>query len=352
MTYVAHATNGILAIKERNYMKTSRKRILGGAFLLLLLVGSVWIVKFRGTSVLRTSEGAIFGTYYHIKYEAPQALDEQIAQALHKVDASMSVFNKQSTISAINAGTAARTDALLYDVLHRALAISQSTGGAFDVTVMPLVNAWGFGFKQGTFPTPSQIDSIRQFVGYQRIQLTPDSLLKKSDPRIMIDCGAIAKGYGVDRVARTLREHGVRNYMVEIGGEVVVKGRNPEGKPWQIGVCKPIANADTEKGDLQTVLSLQDCAVATSGNYRNFYVKNGRKYAHTIDPRTGQPVQHSLLSATVMAPDCATADAYATAFMVMGVEEAQKVLDAHKELHAYFIYEDAKGKLQVFRKGM
>lgn len=332
-------------------MKTYKK-ILGGAFLLLLIIGSVWIVKFRGTSTLRTAEGPIFGTTYHIKYESPQPLDSCILQALHEVDASMSVFNKQSTLSAINAGTSSRTDALLYDVLSRAFKVSEATHGAFDVTVMPLVNAWGFGFKKGTFPTDAQIDSLRSLVGYRNIRLTADSLLVKADKRTMVDCGAIAKGYGVDRVARALREHGVRNFMVEIGGEVVVKGRNPEGKPWQIGVSKPVAEGENGAEELQTVLSLNDCAVATSGNYRNFYVKDGRKYAHTIDPRTGRPVQHSLLSATVMAPDCTTADAYATAFMVMGIEEAKKVLDAHKELHVYFIYEDAKGQMQVFRKGM
>ena len=330
----------------------SKKKILGGAFLLLLIIGSVWIVKFRGTSTLRTAEGPIFGTTYHIKYESPQPLDSCILQALHEVDASMSVFNKQSTLSAINAGTSSRTDALLYDVVSRATKVSEATHGAFDVTVMPLVNAWGFGFKKGTFPTDAQIDSLRSLVGYRNIRLTADSLLVKSDKRIMVDCGAIAKGYGVDRVARALRNHGVRNFMVEIGGEVVVKGRNPEGKPWQIGVSKPVAEGGNGAEELQTVLSLNDCAVATSGNYRNFYVKDGRKYAHTIDPRTGRPVQHSLLSATVMAPDCTTADAYATAFMVMGIEEAKKVLDAHKELHVYFIYEDAKGQMQVFRKGM
>lgn len=143
------------------------------------------------------------------------------------------MFNQLSTLSAINAGKSERTDAMLYEVLTKARHISQSCQGAFDVTVMPLVNAWGFGFKKGEFPSDAQIDSLRQFVGYQRIELTRDSLLKKADSRIMIDCGAIAKGYSVDCVARVLREHGVRNYMIEIGGEVVTKGRNPEGSPWK-----------------------------------------------------------------------------------------------------------------------
>ena len=163
----------------------------------------------------------------------------------------------------------------------------------------------------------------------------------------MKDCGAIAKGYGVDRVAKVLRDHGVINYMVEIGGEVVTKGRNPEGHPWQIGISRPTAGAEVSSQPLQTVLSLENAALATSGNYRNFYEHNGKKYAHTIDPRTGRPVQHSLLSATVIAPDCATADAYATSFMVMGIEGAKQVLAKHKELKAYLIYADEKSQLQV-----
>ena len=259
----------------------------------------------------------------------------------------MSVFNQLSTISQINSGKAQKADAMLYEVLQKARVVSENTQGAFDVTVMPLVNAWGFGFKKGEFPTDAQVDSLRKIVGFHHIELTKDSLVKKDDARVMIDCGAIAKGYGVDRVAKVLRDHGVINYMVEIGGEVVTKGRNPEGHPWQIGISRPTAGAEVSSQPLQTVLSLENAALATSGNYRNFYEHNGKKYAHTIDPRTGRPVQHSLLSATVIAPDCATADAYATSFMVMGIEGAKQVLAKHKELKAYLIYADEKSQLQV-----
>ena len=324
-----------------------KKRIIGGVFLALLIIATVWIVQFRGTATLRTAEGPIFGTTYHIKYEASEALDSVILAELKRVDASLSVFNPLSTISKINAGETQRVDFMMYDVLQKARKVSEATEGAFDVTVMPLVNAWGFGFKKGTFPTDTQVDSLRRIVGFHHIELTKDSLVKKDDARVMIDCGAIAKGYGVDRVAKVLRDHGVINYMVEIGGEVVTKGRNPEGHPWQIGISRPTAGAEVSSQPLQTVLSLENAALATSGNYRNFYEHNGKKYAHTIDPRTGRPVQHSLLSATVIAPDCATADAYATSFMVMGIEGAKQVLAKHKELKAYLIYADEKGQLQV-----
>ena len=324
-----------------------RKTVLYGLFLLFLIFSTIWILRFRGTSTLRTAQGAIFGTTYHIKYEAPEALDSAILKELKAVDASLSVFNPQSTLSLINRGESDRTDAMLYEILQKAQAITAETNGAFDVTVMPLVNAWGFGFKKGIFPTQQQIDSLCQFVGASHLSLTKDSLIVKSDSRVMIDCGAIAKGYGVDRIARLLREQGVRNFMVEIGGEVVTKGRNPKGHPWQIGISRPVSDDDKSSNEMQTVLSLENSALATSGNYRNFYERDGKKYAHTIDPRSGSPVQHSLLSATVIARDCATADAYATAFMVMGLDSARQIVANHKDLKAYFIYADEKGILQT-----
>lgn len=328
------------------------KKILAALFLLFLIVGTVWILRYRSTMTLRTAEGFIFGTTYHIKYEAAEPLDSQIVAELQRVDASMSVFNPRSTISRINSGASRQTDAMLSEVIKKAEEVSRATHGAFDITVMPLVNAWGFGFKSGALPTDAQVDSLRALVGYKKIHLLGEGLLKKDDPRTMLDCGAIAKGYAVDRIALLLRQRGVRNYLIEIGGEVVTKGRNPEGggHPWQVAVARPSDDktAAAPGGDYQTILSLENAALATSGNYRNFYVKDGRKYAHTIDPRTGRPVQHSLLSATVIAPDCATADAYATAFMVMGLEEAKALIQKDKHLKVYLIYADQKGEMQVF----
>ena len=321
------------------------RKYLSAVFFLLLVGATVWIVGFRGTLTLRETEGAIFGTSYHIKYECASDLGEDILQELQRVDASLSVFNRQSTLSRINAGTLSKADAMVYEVLEKAHGVSEATNGAFDVTVMPLVNAWGFGFKHGALPSDAEVDSLRQFVGYGLLELTRDSLVRKKHPQVAIDCGAIAKGYGVDRVARLLRERGVMNYMVEIGGEVVTRGRNPQTKePWRIGVSKPEEGGG---GELQTVMNLENAAWATSGNYHNFYTVNGRKYAHTIDPRTGCPVTHSLLSATVIARDCATADAYATAFMVMGLDSARQIVKADRHLRAFFIYADEKGQIRT-----
>ena len=232
-------------------------------------------------------------------------------------------------------------------VFNKAMEISRETDGAFDITVAPLVNAWGFGFKNGSQPNRQQVDSLRRLIGYEKVTLKDDRIVKQS-PDIMLDCSAIAKGYGSDVVARFLQQQGVKNFMVEIGGEVVTSGVNPQRLPWRIGVTKPTDDTLSIKGEIQSVLNVTDLAMATSGNYRNFYYKGGKKYAHTIDPKTGYPVQHSLLSATVLAKDCATADAYATSFMVLGIDGAKKVLEHHPELMAYFIYADDKGQNAVW----
>jgi thiamine biosynthesis lipoprotein len=236
---------------------------------------------------------------------------------------------------------------MFLDVYNLALHISEETDGAFDITVAPLVNAWGFGFKNSALPSSYQVDSLRQIVGYQKVSLE-NGHIKKKDPRIMLDCSAIAKGYGCDVIAKYLRSRGVKNFMVEIGGEIVTSGLNPDRLPWKVGVTKPSDDSLSTSHELQTVLNVTDMAMATSGNYRNFYYKGGKKYAHTIDPKTGFPVQHNILSATVIAKSCAEADAYATSFMVMGLEKAQKVMERRPELMAYIIYSDQNGENAVW----
>ena len=172
--------------------------------------------------------------------------------------------------------------------------------------------------------------------------------MNKRDSRVTIDCGAVAKGYGVDCVARLLSSKGCTNYMVEIGGEVVVKGKNAKGKKWTIGINKPVDDSTKTVSEVQNILHVSDCGIATSGNYRNFYYVDGRKVSHTIDPKTGQPVQHSLLSATVLTPSCAKSDALATSFMVMGLDRAKAFLAKHKDVQAYFIFADGQGKYNVW----
>ncbi len=323
--------------------------------LLLLVIGTLFIVWQQQSAPYQKNTGFVFGTIYNVNYQSEESLQQQIEAELQKVDKALSMFNTQSVISRINSGEqfVAYTEQgrMFLDVFHLAQQISADTDGAFDITVAPLVNAWGFGFKNGAMPTPQAIDSLLQFVGYRHISSTKadnGENIGKSDPRLMLDCSAIAKGYGADVVARLLQRHGIKNFMIEIGGEVVTKGVSPNRVPWRIGVTKPTDDTLSVTGELLTILNVTDRAMATSGNYRNYYYKNGRKYAHTIDPKTGHPVQHSLLSATVLATDCATADAYATAFMVMGTEQAKAVLQRHDDLLAYLIYTDSQGQLAVW----
>ena len=368
------------------------KTILKALFLLALIVGTVLIVRENQKTVYQKNEGRIFGTVYHITYQCANDLHEEILAELQRVDRSLSMFNDSSTISRINRNEALdlSQDSLFVEVFQLAQRIAEDTDGAFDITVAPLVNAWGFGFKNDVMPTDAAIDSLRRFVGYQKVSLEALSdtsslhlegqqrafLVKKTDPRIMLDCSAIAKGFGCDLVARFFRRQGIENYMIEIGGEVVVGGVSEKGEKWRIGVTKPENAAPSQPpptggGEtLQTILQLplssphsggqrgahssllaprsSFSALATSGNYRNFYVKDGKRYAHTIDPRTGRPVQHSILSATVIADNCATADAYATAFMVLGLDEARQILNRHPELLAYLIHTDENGHYAVW----
>lgn len=316
-------------------------------FLTLLVVGTVLIIRQQQAIPYQKNADFIFGTSYHITYQCDSDMASEIKAELLKVDQSLSPFNEKSIITAVNQNKAVQLDSMFLDVYNLAEQISEETDGAFDITVAPLVNAWGFGFKNSTMPSPYQVDSLRQIVGYQKVSLE-NGCIKKKDPRIMLDCSAIAKGYGCDVVAKFLRSRGIKNFMVEIGGEIVTSGLNPDRLPWKVGVTKPSEDSLSTSHELQTILNVTDMAMATSGNYRNFYYQGGRKYAHTIDPRTGYPVQHSLLSATVLAENCATADAYATSFMVLGVEGAKAVLARHPELMAYLIYTDEKGQLTTW----
>ena len=325
-----------------------RKRLLWQVpFLVLLIVGTVLIIRQQQNMPYQKYSDFVFGTTFTVTYQCDSDMSHSIKDELMKVDFSLSPFNEQSIITAINNNQDVTPDKMFMDVFQLAMDISRETNGAFDITVAPLVNAWGFGFKSGEKPTAGQVDSLRQIIGYQKVSVE-NGKIRKQDPRMMLDCSAIAKGYGTDVVARFLRSRGVKNYMVEVGGEIITSGVNPERLPWRVGVIKPDDDSLNVSHELQTVLNVTDIAMATSGNYRRFYYKNGKKYAHTIDPATGYPVQHNILSATVLAKTCAMADAYATSFMVMGLDGAQKVLERHPELMAYFIYDDGQGKNAVW----
>jgi thiamine biosynthesis lipoprotein len=316
-------------------------------FLVLLIVGTVLIIRQQQSTPYQKNAGLIFGTTYSVTYQCGEDLQEEIEAELKKVDDEFSMFNSQSIVARLNNGEQPELSNDFIDVFKLARQVSEDTNGAFDITVAPLVNAWGFGFKHEQMPSKEQVDSLRELISYRYVTLK-DKTITMQKPGMMLDFSAIAKGYGVDVVARLLERHDIKNYMVEIGGEITTRGINPERVPWRIGVNKPSEDALNENHELQTILNVTDKSMATSGNYRNFYVKGGKKYAHTIDPKTGYPVQHSLLSATVLTDRCAKADAYATSFMVLGMDGAKQILERHKELMAYLIYTDNKGNLSVW----
>lgn len=317
-------------------------------FLCFLIFGSIWTLNNHTREPdFQEEKGQIFGTTFHITYQSDRGLKDSILKELEQVDNSLSPFNKRSLLTAINENRTTQTDTLFREVYTMSQRISHETNGAFDITIAPLVNAWGFGFKNSQTVTPEKIDSLLNLIGYKKISLRNRQIYKQ-DPRMLIDCSAIAKGYGCDQIARLFKRKNINNFMIEIGGEVVVSGVNPHKQAWRIGINRPVEDSLSKGNRLQTILNLSQTAMATSGNYRNFYYKNGKKYAHTINPHTGYPIEHSLLSATVLAPTCAQADAYATAFMVMGLEQSKLFLNKHPELQAYLIYTDQQKNNKVW----
>jgi thiamine biosynthesis lipoprotein len=283
-------------------------------------------------------EGTVFGTIYHITYQGDEDYHDEIRSALRDFDASLSMFNAESIISRFNRNdSTAVADHYFTTVFRCAEQVSAATHGAFDITVAPLVNLWGFGFQHSDSVTAEAVDSIRTFVGYQLVSLTDSGHIVKADPRVIMDASSVAKGYASDVIAELLRQHGISNYMVEIGGEIALNGVNAKGEAWSIGINKPTEDASNTNQEIENVLRLTSGGMATSGNYRNFYYHEGRRVAHTIDPHTGYPIQQDILSSTVLAADCMTADAYATAFMVLGKERSLEILAQDTTLCAYFI---------------
>ena len=323
--------------------------------LLLVVVVAISCGQPAGKEMIEL-KGEAQGTTYTIKYYGDSAEEwkAEVDSILESIDLSLSTYRGSSTIISFNNDSSGiklkeGEDHYFEEMFLKAEEIYQQTDGAFDPTVMPLVKYWGFSFEEIEIPEKtdsSVVDSLLKLVGFDGIDrllmmtIEKESVTRfvKHNPLIMLDYNAIAQGYSVDILAQFLETKRVKNYLVELGGEMRVKGRTVEGKPWKVGIDKPVS--ETEDRQLQAVLELNDASLATSGNYRKFYIKDGVKYSHTIDPKTGYPVSHSLLSTTVIAGDCATADAYATAFMVMGVEKTKQHLSDGKgpSIEVYLIY--------------
>jgi FAD:protein FMN transferase len=329
------------------------------SLVLLVLVVSVYFWRSKTSSqeteILEISSpgkvtfsGQTMGTTYSLTYltESGKNLQSSVDSLLVVFNNSLSTYIPDSEISQFN-----RADSLLFklpylpQVLNASKKVFQNTNGAFDPTIGPLVNVWGFGPGGPELKDSTDISLLLDAVGFDKIQFD-EKLVRKTKPGMYLDFSAIAKGQGVDVIADFLNKKGIENYLVEIGGELVAKGVNEKGELWKVGINRPDESANAS--DLYSIIALENRGMATSGNYRNYYVRDSVKISHTINPATGYPVNHSLLSATVLAKDCMTADAYATAMMVMGLDRAIQLDSTLSEIEVFLIYDDGKGGYATF----
>lgn len=294
-----------------------------------------------------TVDGTALGTFVQVKCNTTLSPTD-IASIIEEVDtqakASMSIFDSNSLLSQINRNETEVVDEHIAYNINLARRFSEISRGAYDITIKPLTDAWGFG-RERSKGEDINVDSLLEFVGYEKLSLEGDRLIK-SDDRIQVDLNSIAKGYVVDMVAERLEELAIADYMVNIGGEVRCKGHNPRQEMWSIGIETPY-DGNMAMDSFEKIIYIEDAAVATSGNYRRFYItESGEKVTHTLNPRTGYSVVSSLLSATVVADECAVADAAATMFMALGSDEALEVAKRCEEEYGwkyYFIFADGEG---------
>jgi thiamine biosynthesis lipoprotein len=337
-------------------MRKSAKKNIIYSILLMLVMFMVYLYRQnKETTVSNVAEnpkmvlsGQTMGTTYRIVYLDPgkRNFKKEIDSILVDFNQSLSTYIPDSELSRLN-----RFDSLVfeseyfYPVLETSKEVFKTTGGAFDPTIGPLVNAWGFGPEGPALQDSLGVSQLLERVGFGKL-IFDQSGVKKSDTDVYLDFSAIAKGYGVDILARFLKSKGVQNFLVEIGGELVGNGVNDKGELWKVGVSQP--DEEGLANEIFSIIALENKGLATSGNYRNFYIKDSVKYSHTISPFTGYPVVHRLLSATVVAEDCITADAYATAFMVLGLDRAREIQESVKGLEIFLIFNDDQGQIQSY----
>jgi len=320
---------------------------LAGFTVVLVLVLAA--CQSKKSEYLRIS-GFAQGTTYNITYENSNNEDytDDIDSILKAFDKSLSIYDSTSIISRINNNDPmVEADDWFVTVFNKSVEVSDISGGAFDITVGPVVKAWGFGNTPIAKHDTAYIDSLLQFVGMDKVKLEGRKVIKKY-PGVKIDVNAIAQGYSVDVVSNFFENKQIRNYLIEIGGEVRCKGTNAKNNLWHIGIDQPNDGNITPGGELQAIIELNNKSLTTAGNYRKFFVENGVKYGHTIDPKTGFPARNTLLSATVVCDDAMTADAYDTAFMVLGLEKSIELLKKLPGIDVYFIYSNPQGEFEIY----
>ncbi len=320
---------------------------------LIILIGLIIIAVVRNnnqnTEYLQIA-GFTQGTSYHITYENINVGDlrNDIDSLLHAFDLSLSTYDSTSIISRVNNNEPnVELDKYFVTVFNKSKEVYENTDGYFDLTVGPIINALGFGAGHKQNVDTALIDSLVQYVGLNMVDIK-DGKIVKEKPEIYLDVNAIAQGYSVDIVSDFLKTKGIKNYLVEIGGEIKAKGKNPNNQVWKIGLDKPEENNNVAGEEMVAKMYLKDMALATSGNYRKFYEKDGVKYTHSIDPKTGFPSNKTILSATIFAKDCMTADAYATSCMVMGIEKSIALIEGLNEISGYLIFSNDQGDYQIY----
>jgi thiamine biosynthesis lipoprotein len=315
------------------------------------LLGVVLLISCEESDIKKQKvvvEGYAQGTTYNVTYVSEDGVSYQrsIDSLLIEIDNSLSTYQKKSLISKFNqSDSLGKIDELFKSVFNISKDVYGKTDGLFDPTIAPIVNTWGFGFENLHTTDSLVIDSLLSYVDFTNIVLNENEISKAKNG-MMLDFNAVAQGYSVDVLANLLEKRGINNYLVEVGGELKAKGLNINDTLWRIGIDRPLPGL--KEREIEAIVNLDNKALATSGNYRKFYEKDGMKYSHTINPRTGYPVTHNLLSATVVTDNCGYADAYATSFMVMGLQESKDFLLMNKEIDALLIYSDEKGDLQTF----
>ncbi len=298
------------------------------------------------------AQGGVFKVTYSVAGNRSAEISRKVFKALEAVDQSVSGYNPNSLLSRFNscpADSLMEVDSIFASVFNASVRASSLSGGAFDASAAPLFDLWGFGFTDRSAVTRAMADSVLEFVGMEHFSLKEDGsrrFISKDDSRARLNFNAIAQGWSCDLIASILEGCGSSNYLVDIG-EIMCRGVSPRGEKWRIGVDRPIDGNQTPGADLQSIIEITDCGVVTSGNYRKYFIEDGRKYSHTIDPVSGYPVSHNLLSATVLAPDATTADACATWFMAVGLDSTVSIVTGMPDLKVLLIYDDA-GRMETW----
>ncbi len=291
-------------------------------------------------AIYRSDEGAIWATEYHIKYKSPRQMTDSIIMTLRRVEMSVSVFNDSSLVSRLNRAESLAADSILAKVFKGSVTVSRLSHGAFDPTVAPLVELWGFGRNRQIHeaPTEEAIAQALEYVGIAQCSIDDEMVITKKHPRTQFNFSAIAKGLACDEVGRMMRRNGITDHMIEIGGEVALNGHNEQGNKWKLSVDAPITDDKNPSAHYRlAMIDVTDCGIATSGNYRNYHNVGGQTIGHTISPATGHPIDNGCLSATVIAPDCMMADALATSCMAMHPDSAMAMIESLPDVEALIV---------------